>query len=311
MNRRSNGAGIGGLVIVILGVIALIVTRIFAMPIFRVMLWVVIGIVAAVIAGIILLVILSNRTSNQVAAEKKAAAGKSSLSEEQAAVLRKGRSDLMEVRRTLVKIRNSSIRTKGNEICGVCEKIFATLKEKPDQITGVRQFLNYYLPTLDKILQKYQRIEAGHVPYEDSAVKVDKYLGDVKTAMEKQYNNLFEGDKLDMTVDMEAMTIGLKRDGLLSEADFQPKEQEKEEIPDIGVPLIEEQAPIPAPGIIIPNLTKEVVHAEAVQEEHKSAVKELEFPYVVEPDIPDPDVPAGPELKLYEGTVEDTNKDGQ
>ncbi|MBR6350507.1 MAG: 5-bromo-4-chloroindolyl phosphate hydrolysis family protein [Lachnospiraceae bacterium] len=309
MNNRHNGAGIGGLVIVILGVIALVITRIFAMPIFRVLLWVVIAIVAIVIIGIILLVILSNKTSNKAAQAKKAASGKLDLSEEQTAVLRKGRNDLMEIRRVLVRLKNNTIRTKGNEICGVCDKILQTLKEKPNQITSVRQFLNYYLPTLDKILKKYQRLEAGNVPYADSAAKVEKYLGDVKTAMDKQYNNLFEGDKLDMTVDMEAMTIGLKRDGLLSDADFVRKEPEPETIPDISTPLLDEP-PVNAPGIIIPELNKEPVPAET-SSEPKSAVKELEFPYVVEPDIPDPDAPGAPELKLFEGTVEDTDKGGE
>jgi hypothetical protein len=33
--------------------------------------------------------------------------------------------------------------------------------------------------------------------------------------MEKQYNSLFDDDKLDLTVDMEALTLACKRDGLL------------------------------------------------------------------------------------------------
>jgi len=35
--------------------------------------------------------------------------------------------------------------------------------------------------------------------------------------MEKQYSSLFDDDKLDLTVDMEALTLACKRDGLLDE----------------------------------------------------------------------------------------------
>ena len=35
--------------------------------------------------------------------------------------------------------------------------------------------------------------------------------------MDKQYANLFEDDKLDMSVEMEAMTLACKRDGLIED----------------------------------------------------------------------------------------------
>ena len=43
----------------------------------------------------------------------------------------------------------------------------------------------------------------------------------MKIAFEKQYKSLFSGDMLDLTVEIEAMTIACKRDGLLSEEDFE------------------------------------------------------------------------------------------
>ena len=46
-------------------------------------------------------------------------------------------------------------------------------------------------------------------------------LKNIKAAMEKQYNNLFESDILDLTVEMEVLTQICKRDGLLTDEDFQ------------------------------------------------------------------------------------------
>lgn len=43
--------------------------------------------------------------------------------------------------------------------------------------------------------------------------------------MEKQYDSLFDDDKLDLTVDMEALTLACKRDGLLDEDENAGKEE--------------------------------------------------------------------------------------
>ena len=303
MNNNRNGAGIGGLVIVILGAIALIIAGIFAKPIFKILLWVIIGIVGLVLIGIVLILIFSNRQSNKVDAEKKVQTGRNSLSAEQSAILQKGRSDLMEIRRVLVKIKSNTIRSKGNEICSICDKILQTLKEKPEQILGTRQFLNYYLPTLRKILDKYQRLEANNMATAEITATVGKYLDDVNAAMNKQYANLFEGDKLDLSVDMEAMTIGLKRDGLLSDADFQPaaeeedfREEAAEDTQEDEVPLLEDKPEVP--NMFMNFKEEEPEFAEAEPSKDKG-VPDLELSVVPEPDIPDPDAPKGPELVLH------------
>lgn len=58
-------------------------------------------------------------------------------------------------------------------------------------------------------------MEAGGVLNPELAGSVMECLGNIKSAMDKQYQNLFEDDKLDLTVEMEALTLACKRDGLL------------------------------------------------------------------------------------------------
>lgn len=139
------------------------------------------------------------------------------LSADDAASLRAGRENLMNLRRIIVKINNPQVRALANEICSVMEKILTTLKTKPEQIGDVRQFLNYYMPTLREILSKYEMIEESGVASGDMTAKVSTYLHQIKQAMDKQYENLFEDDKLDLTVEMEAMTMACKQDGLLED----------------------------------------------------------------------------------------------
>ena len=150
------------------------------------------------------------------------------LTVEQENILTKGRANLLQLRMIITKIKDPEIHQMSNEICDVNEKILKTLREKPEKIPQVRQFLNYYLPTLGEILVKYERIEKSGVPAEKSEKKVEAYLADIKKAMEKQYENLYEDDQLDLSVEMEAMTMAAKSDGLISDENYKIEQGDHE-----------------------------------------------------------------------------------
>lgn len=158
--------------------------------------------------------------------EKKAYIPVDRTNPEEKAVLNKGEQNLSELNRMLERIQNTNIRMAGIQVCRQAEKILLTLREKPEEIPSVRQFLNYYLPTLGEILVKYERMEQGEVVTLDMTQHVLKYLEDIRLAMEKQYKNLFEDDILDMTVEMEAMTMACRRDGLLNGQEMTENDRE-------------------------------------------------------------------------------------
>lgn len=137
-----------------------------------------------------------------------------------------GRTALLEIRRIAMKVKNVEIRSLTEEICKKVDQIFRLLKDKPDSLTGTRQLFQYYLPALRKILQKYSRLEEGKAAEEEMTQHTIRCLGDIRSAMEKLYSNLFEDDLLDLTVEMEALTAACQRDGLLTEEDFQQKDGE-------------------------------------------------------------------------------------
>jgi len=134
-----------------------------------------------------------------------------------AAILSKARADLMEMRRMQVKIRNREIMSLCREITDTGDRILSVLKQKPQAVSDARQFLNYYLPTLGKILRSYVHLEESGSLTEEMKNSTVTHLCEIRKAMEKQYNSLFDDEKLDLTVDMEALTLACKRDGLLDE----------------------------------------------------------------------------------------------
>ena len=220
----KRGTGLIGLLVVaaIGGSIALI--HKFMPSVFKIILGVGIAAIAAIVALIVISVVLAVRSSSGNTGKDKK--NKASLDAEQLAILSKGRENLMELRRLVMRVKNLEVHHKANEICNVADKILQTLKQKPEKIQTTRQFFNYYLPTLGEILSKYQRIEASGVPHEEMTNKVNSYLVDIKRAMDKQYENLFADDMLDMTVEMEAMKMAVKRDGLISDESVEIKDGE-------------------------------------------------------------------------------------
>ncbi len=184
--------------------------------------------IAVIVALIIVAIVLAVRASAKDAKTGSGSGTKAaSLDEEQAKVLTKGRENLMELRRLVMRIKNQEVHGKANEICAVADKILQTLKQKPEKIQSVRQFLNYYLPTLGEILSKYRRIEESGVPHAETTEKVNSYLSDIKRAMDKQYENLFADDILDMSVEMEAMKMAVKADGLIADETVSVTDGEK------------------------------------------------------------------------------------
>ena len=208
------GAGAIALILAALGVLSR-----FAPGMFKGLLIagvVIVVIIAALIIGLIAFALSRSKSDAKTVRENKNA-GRAAVSSEESEILAKGRENLMELRKLIVRIKDREIHKKANEVCDVIDKIMKTLREKPDKIPNTRQFFNYYLPTLKEVLSKYQRIEDSGVEHSDMTRKVSNYLTDCKNAMDKQYEGLFANDILDMTVDMEAMKQAVKRDGLAFE----------------------------------------------------------------------------------------------
>lgn len=214
MDGKSSG------VVGLLGIVGCVAAFLFVrryFPFLSTILLVIVGIIAVLI---ILLVVLVMYFAFSKPKKGSPAAAKA----ESNAILNKGRAHLMELRRMGMRIKNKDIRDLNSQITASADKILKILREKPESIPSVRQFLNYYLPTLGGILNKYVRVEESGVPSGELVQSVISNLGEIKKAMEKQYASLFDDDMLDLSVEMEALTIACKRDGLLSDEDFKPQD---------------------------------------------------------------------------------------
>ncbi len=191
----------------------------------KILLWAAVVILILLIVFVVVVIISVSRDSKKSEGKPSAKdektpsaneAGRPLTADEQAA-LKKGSHNLLELRKLGTSIRDNGVKRGSSEICKLFERTLQILRQKPDQISNARQCLNYYIPTFGEILEKYQRLESNGALTEEMNAKVMKYLEDIKAALEKLNTKLFENDKLDMSVEMKAMSIAFQRDGLVDD----------------------------------------------------------------------------------------------
>lgn len=163
----------------------------------------------AVLVVLVLVFAFKKKTPEEAAAEE--------ASSNTAALLQKGRSSLLELRKLTIRIQNGRIRAASEEVCAVVDRILCALKEQPEDIPRVRQLFNYYLPTFGGILRTFLRLEQSGVEGDagETGEKVLVCLRDIRDAMEKLHASLYDDDKLDLSVEMEVLRQLCRQDGLL------------------------------------------------------------------------------------------------
>ena len=96
---------------------------------------------------------------------------------------------------------------KSNEICLVLRR----------NGQAVRRFMNYYLPTADKLMTSYRLMMETDSPGENIAhamKSVENSLEMIATAFERQLDNLYKDKSLDIETDIQVLETMMAGDGL-------------------------------------------------------------------------------------------------
>lgn len=103
------------------------------------------------------------------------------------------------------------------------DAILSALEQNPERLSEVRRFMNYFLPTAEKLMTSYVSFAASPVKGENvlSAMKsVENSLGMVAEAFEKQYDSLYRNESFNIEAEVSVMETLLKGEGLAGGNDF-------------------------------------------------------------------------------------------
>jgi 5-bromo-4-chloroindolyl phosphate hydrolysis protein len=144
-------------------------------------------------------------------------------------LVRHGQEMIAQIRDENSQIPDPELSKKIDELESISNQIFLTVTDKPEKAPQIRRFMDYYLPTVLKMLTNYRKLGEREVTGEN-AEKTKKSVEDamdiVLEAFTKQHDQLYQRDMLDVTTDISVLETLMKQDGLIENVPMKPEEKQ-------------------------------------------------------------------------------------
>ena len=144
-------------------------------------------------------------------------------------LVRHGQEMIAQIRDENSQIPDPELSKKIDELEAISNQIFLTVTDKPEKAPQIRRFMDYYLPTVLKMLTNYRKLGEREVTGEN-AEKTKKSVEDamdiVLEAFTKQHDQLYQRDMLDVTTDISVLETLMKQDGLIENVPMKPEEKQ-------------------------------------------------------------------------------------
>ncbi|MBO4234994.1 MAG: 5-bromo-4-chloroindolyl phosphate hydrolysis family protein [Firmicutes bacterium] len=139
------------------------------------------------------------------------------VSKESRKVIKEGEEFVAKIKRANELIPGEEMTEKLNQLERIVNKIFAKVKQEPESASDLRKFMNYYLPTTEKLMNAY--IELDKQPeVEENIVNtkrdIEEAVDTINDAFENLLDSLFEETAWDISSDISVMKTMMEQDGL-------------------------------------------------------------------------------------------------
>ena len=114
-----------------------------------------------------------------------------------------------------------------DHIRDITAKILEFQEKRPEKAPQLQKFLRYYLPATLKILRSYGELEGQGVSGENITAameRVEDMMGKVVEGFEKQLDQLYQGESIDIASNVEVLERMLESDGLAGGQELRLKE---------------------------------------------------------------------------------------
>ena len=103
-------------------------------------------------------------------------------------------------------------------------QIFRAIEKDGKKASQVRTFLEYYLPTTQKLLDSYAEFEAAGIEGENlhmAKEKIEDTMDNIVRGFERQLDALYAAEAMDIQSDIDVMNSMMQRDSAMHTSDFQ------------------------------------------------------------------------------------------
>ena len=128
-----------------------------------------------------------------------------------------------EMRRLNDSIEDEEISAQIDHLEEVTRKIIDLVVKQPKKLPQIRRFLDYYLPTTQKLLDSYAEFEEAGVSGENlnqAKAKIQSTMDSIVAGFERQLDELYRADAMDIDSDIRVMETMLRRDSATVADDF-------------------------------------------------------------------------------------------
>lgn len=129
------------------------------------------------------------------------------------------------------KIKDEKIRENTDDLIKTARTILIRVRSVPEEMPALRKFMDYYLPTIKKMVENYQDFEEKNLQspeIKNAMLEIEQSIDIIDSAFQKLLNNLFSETAVDVTTDVKVLKNILNQDGLIEE-DFTITKEEKHE----------------------------------------------------------------------------------
>ena len=143
-------------------------------------------------------------------------------------LVRHGQEMIAQIRDENSQIPDPVLSKKIDELEAISNQIFLTVTDKPEKAPQIRRFMDYYLPTVLKMLTNYRKLGEREVTGENAEKtkkSVEGAMDIVLEAFTKQHDQLYQRDMLDVTTDISVLETLMKQDGLIENVPMKPEEK--------------------------------------------------------------------------------------
>lgn len=130
---------------------------------------------------------------------------------------------LRKIRRANDRIADETLSRQIDRLEAIAGRIFRLIEEEPAKKAKASTFLNYYLPTTQKLLDSYAEFEEAGVSgsnLSQAKRKIEQTMDNIVSGFERQLDELYRTDAMDIDSDIRVMETMLRRDSASVEDDF-------------------------------------------------------------------------------------------
>lgn len=128
-----------------------------------------------------------------------------------------GRRNVELIRKANEEIAGEEVSKKLHRLEDVTRKIFEHIQSHPQNLSDIRKFMSYYLPTTLKLVHVYCELEKQPVNGENivnAKADIERTLDTINVAFENLLDDLFEETAMDVSTDISVLETMLAQEGL-------------------------------------------------------------------------------------------------